>query len=98
VRLVTFVVALMSGVILLQAVLDNFPLIRIVQISAVLSGQVPYGLFFLIALAYAVGAAGIAKRGALVLDPAHDLARQAVRPLVDRRGLLIVAPDWQPVR
>jgi cation-transporting ATPase E len=47
-------------------VLENFPLIRIVQISAVLSGQVPYGLFFLIALAYAVGAAGIAKRGALV--------------------------------
>jgi cation-transporting ATPase E len=56
----------MSGVILLQSVLENFPLIRIVQISAVLSGQVPYGLFFLIALAYAVGAAGIAKRGALV--------------------------------
>ena len=66
VRLVTFVVILMSGVILLQTVLENFPLIRIVQISAVLSGQVPYGLFFLIALAYAVGAAGIAKRGALV--------------------------------
>ena len=66
VRLVTFIVALMSGVILLQTVLENFPLIRIVQISAVLSGQVPYGLFFLIALAYAVGAAGIAKRGALV--------------------------------
>jgi cation-transporting P-type ATPase E len=66
VRLVTFIVALMSGVILLQTVLENFPLIRIVQISAVLSGQVPYGLFFLVALAYAVGAAGIAKRGALV--------------------------------
>jgi cation-transporting ATPase E len=66
VRLVTFIVALMSGVILLQTVLENFPLIRIVQISAVLSGQVPYGLFFLIALAYAVGAAGIARRGALV--------------------------------
>lgn len=66
VRLVTFVVALISGVILLQAVLENFPLIRIVQISAVLSGQVPYGLFFLVALAYAVGAAGIARRGALV--------------------------------
>jgi cation-transporting ATPase E len=66
VRLVTFVVALMSGVILFQTVLEDFPLIRIVQISAVLSGQVPYGLFFLIALAYAVGAAEIAKRGALV--------------------------------
>ena len=30
VRLVTFVVALMSGVILLQTVIENFPLIRIV--------------------------------------------------------------------
>ncbi len=66
VRLVTFIVALMSLVILLQAILEDFPLIRIVQISAVLSGQVPYGLFFMVALAYAVGAAGIAKRGALV--------------------------------
>jgi cation-transporting P-type ATPase E len=66
VRLVTFIVVLMSGVILLQTVLESFPLTRIVQISAVLSGQVPYGLFFLVALAYAVGAAGIAKRGALV--------------------------------
>jgi cation-transporting ATPase E len=66
VRLVTFIVALMSGVILLQTVLEDFPLIRIVQISAVLSGQVPYGLFFLVALAYAVGAASIARRGALV--------------------------------
>ncbi len=66
VRLVTFIVALMSGVILLQTVIESFPLIRIVQVSAVLSGQVPYGLFFMVALAYAVGAAGIAKRGALV--------------------------------
>jgi cation-transporting ATPase E len=66
VRLVTFIVALMSGVILLQTVLEDFPLIRIVQISAVLSGQVPYGLFCLVALAYAVGAASIARRGALV--------------------------------
>lgn len=66
VRLVTLVVMLMSGAILVQTVIEQFPLIRIVQISAVLSGQVPYGLFFLVALAYATGAATIAKRGALV--------------------------------
>lgn len=66
VRLVTLVVALMSGVILLQTVLEKFPVIRTVQISAVLSGQVPYGLFFLVALAYAAGAATLAQRGALV--------------------------------
>lgn len=66
VRMVTLVVIIMSAAILVQTTIEQFPLIRIVQISAVLSGQVPYGLFFLVALAYASGAAGIAKRGALV--------------------------------
>lgn len=66
VRMVTLVVIIISGAILVQTTIEQFPLIRIVQISAVLSGQVPYGLFFLVALAYATGAAGIAKRGALV--------------------------------
>ncbi len=66
VRAVTLVVALMSFAILIQAVLDSFSTTKIVQVSAVLSGQVPYGLFFVIALAYAAGAATIARRGALV--------------------------------
>lgn len=66
VRGVTLLVALMSFAILFQAVLNSFSATKIVQVSAVLSGQVPYGLFFVIALAYAAGAATIAKRGALV--------------------------------
>ena len=66
VRAVTLVVALMSFAILVQAILDSFDVTQIVQVSAVLSGQVPYGLFFVIALAYAGGAATIARRGALV--------------------------------
>jgi cation-transporting ATPase E len=37
-----------------------------VQISAVLSGLVPYGLFFLIVLAYTAGAVTSSRRGALV--------------------------------
>ena len=49
-------VVLMSGAILLQAALEGFTLLRVVQTSAVLSGLVPYGLFFLIALAYTAGA------------------------------------------
>ena len=65
VRLITVVVALMSLAILLQAALESLPLARVVQISAVLSGQIPYGLFFMAALAYTIGAASIAKRGAL---------------------------------
>jgi cation-transporting ATPase E len=66
VRLVMALVVLMSGAILAQAALEGFSLLRVVQITAVLSGLVPYGLFFLIALAYTRGAAMIAARGALV--------------------------------
>lgn len=66
VRLVMLLVVLMSGAILAQAALEGLPLLRVVQTSAVLSGLVPYGLFFLIAVAYTVGAAAISGRGALV--------------------------------
>src|SRR3954452_16068700 len=66
VRLVIALVVLMSGAIVAQALLEGFSLLRVVQITAVLSGLVPYGLFFLIALAYTAGAARIAGRGALV--------------------------------
>ncbi|WP_346623886.1 HAD-IC family P-type ATPase [Blastococcus montanus] len=66
VRLVICLVVLMSGAILLQAALEGFSLVRVVQTTAVLSGLVPYGLFFLIAVAYTVGAAKSAGRGALV--------------------------------
>jgi cation-transporting P-type ATPase E len=66
VRLVMLVTVLMSGTVLMQAVLAGFTLLRIVQIAAVLSGLVPYGLFFLIALAYTAGAVSISRRGALV--------------------------------
>ena len=66
VRLVMALVVLMSGAILAQAALEGFSLLRVVQITAVLSGLVPYGLFFLIALAYTRGAVSVARRGALV--------------------------------
>ncbi|MDT7551818.1 MAG: cation-transporting P-type ATPase, partial [Pseudonocardiales bacterium] len=66
VRLVIVLVVLMSGAILAQAALEGFTLLRVVQTTAVLSGLVPYGLFFLIAVAYTAGAATIAGRGALV--------------------------------
>src|SRR3712207_7825324 len=56
VRLVMALTVLMSGAILAQAALEGFSVLRIVQITAVLSGLVPYGLFFLIALAYTAGA------------------------------------------
>ncbi|MFI5845158.1 HAD-IC family P-type ATPase [Catenuloplanes sp. NPDC051500] len=66
VRLVMVLTTLMSAAIIAQAALEGFTLLRVVQISAVLSGLIPYGLFFLIALAYTTGAVRIARRGALV--------------------------------
>jgi cation-transporting P-type ATPase E len=66
IRLIMALTVLMSSAILAQAALEGFTLLRTVQITAVLSGLVPYGLFFLIAVAYTVGAVGIAERGALV--------------------------------
>ncbi|BAL87049.1 putative integral membrane ATPase [Actinoplanes missouriensis 431] len=66
VRLVMVLAALMSGAILAQAAIEGFSVLRVVQITAVLSGLVPYGLFFLIALAYTAGAVRIARHGALV--------------------------------
>ena len=66
VRLLITLVVLMSGAILAQSLLEGSTVLRFVQTSAVLSGLVPYGLFFLVAVAYSVGAARIAGRGALV--------------------------------
>lgn len=66
VRLIMLTVALMSAAILAQAALQGLSLVRVVQTAAVLSGLVPYGLFFLITISYAVGAATIARRGALI--------------------------------
>ncbi len=66
IRLVMAVTVLMSSVILTQATLNGLTLLRTVQITAVLTGLVPYGLFLLISVAYTTAAVRIAQRGALV--------------------------------
>ncbi|WP_250009859.1 HAD-IC family P-type ATPase [Actinoplanes sp. M2I2] len=66
VRLIMLTVALMSAAVLANAGLKGLTLVEVVQTAAVLSGLVPYGLFFLITISYAVGAAAIARRGALI--------------------------------
>lgn len=66
VRLVMLVVAVISIIILGAAMLEGLSTVRLVQVAAVLSGQVPYGLFLMIVVAYALGASVIAKQGALV--------------------------------
>jgi cation-transporting ATPase E len=66
VRLVMLVVVVMSVIILVASLLEGLSTVRLVQIAAVLSGQVPYGLFLMIVVAYALGASTIARQGALV--------------------------------
>jgi cation-transporting ATPase E len=66
VRLTMVLTLALSGIVLAQAVLRGESFLSIVQITAVLAGLVPYGLFFLVAVAYVRGAARIAQRGALV--------------------------------
>ncbi|HXV45035.1 MAG TPA: HAD-IC family P-type ATPase, partial [Anaerolineae bacterium] len=66
VRVVMLVVGVMSIIIFVASLLEGLSTVRLVQIAAVLSGQVPYGLFLMIVVAYALGASTIAKQGALV--------------------------------
>lgn len=76
------IVALMSIIIAVAGLLEGFTTLRLVQIAAVLSGQVPYGLFFMVVVAYALGAANIAKAGALVQQT------NAIESLRDRKSVV----------
>ncbi|MFN8490985.1 MAG: HAD-IC family P-type ATPase [Caldilineaceae bacterium] len=66
VKLVMLFVAVFSILILAASLLEGLSNIRLVQIAAVLTGQVPYGLFLMIVVAYALGAAKVGREGALV--------------------------------
>ena len=66
VKLVMLFVAVFSILILAASLLEGLSNIRLVQIAAVLTGQVPYGLFLMIVVAYALGAAKVGQKGALV--------------------------------
>ena len=66
VKLVMLLVAVFSILIFAASLLEGLSNIRLVQIAAVLTGQVPYGLFLMIVVAYALGAAKVGRQGALV--------------------------------
>jgi len=83
------VVVLMTGAILLQTSLEGFNLVRVVQTAAALSGLVPYGLLFLIVLAYTAGAVRSPRRGALVqrVDAVESISNVAI-VCTDKTGTL----------
>ena len=66
VRLIVLIVAFMSLIIFAAALIEGLRFNRLVEMAAVLTGLVPYGLFTMIVVGYALGAAKIARQGALV--------------------------------
>ncbi len=64
---VLMLVAIFFGMLLaVSAVLTDLPLMRQVQTATVIAGLIPNGLFFMVIVAYAMGAVRLAGRGALV--------------------------------
>ena len=66
VQMILVVAVLMELLLVLAALVQQMPLVQSVQISVVIAGLVPNGLFLAIGVAYAMGAVRIASRGALV--------------------------------
>ncbi len=66
IRLLTMLAIFIGLLLLISAVLLAIPLMRSVQMAAVIAGLVPNGLFLMLIVAYAMGALRIVGRGALV--------------------------------
>lgn len=65
-RLLMLVATFIGLLILLGAAITATPFVREVQMAAVVAGLIPNGLFFMVILAYALGALRIVQQGALV--------------------------------
>lgn len=65
-RLLMLLAAFIGITMLIGTLLSQVPFVRQVQMAAVIAGLVPNGLFFMVILAYAMGALRIVQRGALV--------------------------------
>lgn len=65
-RLLLLLALFIGSTMFVGALLASLPFLRQVQMAAVVAGLVPNGLFFMVILAYAMGALRIVQRGALV--------------------------------
>ena len=82
--------ALFLGVqLLIATILSQTPFVRQVQFAAVIAGLIPNGLFFIVILAYALGAMRIVQQGALVqqANAVESLSRVTVL-CTDKTGTL----------
>ncbi|MFC1961126.1 HAD-IC family P-type ATPase, partial [Chloroflexota bacterium] len=65
-RLLMLLALFIGSLVLVSTILAQTPFMRQVQFAAVIVGLVPNGLFFMVILAYAMGAVRIVRQGALV--------------------------------
>lgn len=65
-RLLTLMAVFIGFLMAVSAFLYTLPLVRGVQMASVIAGLVPNGLFFMVIVAYAMGALRIATQGALI--------------------------------
>jgi cation-transporting ATPase E len=66
IRILTLLALFIGLLLLISSILLAIPLVRSVQMAAVIAGLVPNGLFLMLIVAYAMGALRIVGRGALV--------------------------------
>src|SRR5690606_17668893 len=66
IRLLTLLAMFIGFLLLVSAIMYAVPLVRSVQMASVIAGLVPNGLFFMVIVAYAMGALRIASQGALI--------------------------------
>jgi cation-transporting ATPase E len=66
IRILTLLAIFIGLLLLISSILLAVPVVRSVQMAAVIAGLVPNGLFLMLIVAYAMGALRIVGRGALV--------------------------------
>lgn len=65
-RLLALLALIIGFLLFVSALVTSIPLVRGVQMASVVAGLVPNGLFFMVIVAYAMGALRIASQGALI--------------------------------
>lgn len=66
IRLLALLATIIGGILFVSALIHQLPLVRGVQIAAVIAGLIPSGMFAMVIVAYALGALRMAGRGALI--------------------------------
>lgn len=101
-RILLLLVTYLWGLLAMLTIMENVPIVESAQMAAVVGGLVPNGFFFMITVAYALGALRMAKTGALVqqMNAVESLSHVNVLCL-DKTGTLtanrITLEDIYPI-